>query len=59
MDAFLALRKLEQTDEKFKRGFAVGVSSPEMNPKVRDAADFLVDGVGGVEEFLTWLAARW
>lgn len=58
VDAFLALRKLEQSQGKFKRGFAVGVSSPEMNTKVRDTADFLVDGVGGVEEFLTWLAAR-
>lgn len=58
VDAFLALRKLEQMDGKFKQGFAIGVRSPEMNPKVRDTADYLVDGVGGVEIFLNWLAAQ-
>lgn len=56
VDGFLALRKLEQSLETFKQGFAIGVTSPEMNPKVRETADLLVDGVDGVADFLNRLA---
>lgn len=52
VDGFLALRKLEMAGGSFKEGFAIGVTSPEMNPKVRETADALVDGVGGVAAFL-------
>lgn len=58
VDGFLALRKLELAGGTFKQGFAVGVTSPEMNPKVRETADILVEGVRGVEDFLNGLAAR-
>lgn len=58
VDAFLALRKLEQMGGKFKQGFSIGVLSPEMNPKVRDTADYMVDGVSGVAAFLNWLVAQ-
>lgn len=58
VDAFLALRKLEQEGGGFQKGFAIGVKSPEMNPKVHESADFLVDGVPGVQAFLTWLAEQ-
>ncbi|MBN9388813.1 MAG: trehalose-phosphatase [Chloroflexi bacterium] len=52
VDGFLALRKLEMVGGSFKQGFAIGVTSPEMNPKVRETADTLVEGVGGVAAFL-------
>jgi trehalose 6-phosphate phosphatase len=52
VDGFLALRKLEMAGGSFKEGFAIGVTSPEMNPKVRETADALVEGVGGVAAFL-------
>ncbi len=58
VDGFLALRKLEQAGGAFKQGFAIGVTSPEMNPKVRETADTLVNGVDGVEDFLNKLAAH-
>lgn len=58
VDGFLALRRLERAGGKFKKGFAVGVRSPEMDPRLRDTADCLVDGVGGVEDFLNWLLTQ-
>ena len=56
VDGFLALRNLEMTDGFFKQGFAIGVTSPEMNLKVRENADALVEGVPGVAGFLEQLA---
>ncbi len=58
VDAFLALRRLEQAGGKFRQGFAIGVRSPEMNKAVLENADWLVDGVGGVEDFLNWLVSQ-
>jgi trehalose 6-phosphate phosphatase len=58
VDAFLALRRLEQAGGKFRQGFAIGVRSPEMNPAIQDNVDWLVDGVGGVEDFLNWLLTQ-
>jgi trehalose 6-phosphate phosphatase len=39
------------------KSLAVGVSSTEMPAAVNEWADVIVDGVGGVEQFLSWLSA--
>lgn len=39
------------------QGLAIGVANREMNPEVAETADFLVNGVQGVEDFLVWLGA--
>lgn len=39
-------------------GIGIGVKSSEMPRAVRDNADFLVEGVSGVEDFLSWLSSN-
>lgn len=41
---------------EFFRGLALGVKSQEMPTLVADTADFMVEGVPGVEQFLSWLS---
>ena len=53
-DAFEALHHYAQTHPLFA-DLAIGVHSPEMPDIIAETADFLVEGVEGVEEFLVWL----
>lgn len=65
VDGFRALRRLEIRSHEIHqaspdnisnfRGLAIGVSSPEMPNVVAENSDFLVEGVAGVEQFLSWL----
>lgn len=63
VDGFLALKRLMQeqpltaTNSGFQ-GLAIGVRSQEMPPIVEASADFLLNEVSGVEQFLTWLAEQ-
>lgn len=54
IDAFATLRTWR--DEGRVAGAAIGVSNPESGSELMQAADFWVDGVGGVEWLLTEVA---
>ena len=38
------------------RGFAIGITSWEMPPKLGREADFTLSGVSDVERFLKWMS---
>jgi trehalose 6-phosphate phosphatase len=50
VDAFAGLRRW--SEQEGKRSLAVAVSSSEMPPELREAADLVVDGVEGWADFL-------
>ncbi len=52
--AFRAIRAA--THDLSFRGYAIGVTSPEMPAELTAEADFTLDGVGDVERFLKWMA---
>jgi trehalose 6-phosphate phosphatase len=59
VDGFRALHLLEKDKTNIPTGFrgvAIGVHSPEMLAPVAENADYLVEGVAGVGDFLEWLA---
>ncbi|HEX2913629.1 MAG TPA: trehalose-phosphatase [Chloroflexia bacterium] len=65
VDAFHALKRLEKESRPVMRsanssfeGIGVGVRSLEMPDQLASSADFLLDGVRGVEEFLQWFSTR-
>lgn len=53
VDAFRAIHEANASNFK---GLAIGVISREAPPEVEVEADFTLDGVGQVEQFLEWLA---
>jgi len=53
VDAMRAARRLRINNECY--AISLGVDSPETPDAVRDNADLIVQGVEGVEEFLSWL----
>ena len=55
LDAMQALRAAR--DDARARTLSIAVASPEMPPQLLDTADGVVDGVDGVESFLTALAS--
>lgn len=54
VDALQAARQLRSVDGK--TGYAFGVAASETPSSVVAAADFLLDGVSGVESLLAWLS---
>ena len=54
IDAFTAIRSLSKKGD-FK-GFAIGVTSPEMPQGLAGEADFTLNGVADVESFLKWMS---
>lgn len=40
------------------KGLAVGVQSPEMPAILTETADYLMEGVGGVEQYFLWLGTQ-
>lgn len=61
VDGFRALHNLQEkvssNGSAAFRGIAIGVRNPEMATIMAETADFLVEGVAGVGDFLEWLAA--
>lgn len=53
VDAMRAARRLRENNECY--AISLGVDSPETPDVVRENADLIVQGVEGVEEFLSWL----
>lgn len=59
VDGFRALHLLEKDRASHSPGFrgvGIGVYNAEMSPLLAENADYLVDGVTGVGDFLEWLA---
>ncbi|MFQ5875140.1 MAG: trehalose-phosphatase, partial [Dehalococcoidia bacterium] len=54
LDAFRAIHRWRFQEDK--QALAVGVSSPEMPPALKEDSDLVVEGVKGLAEFLVTLA---
>ena len=54
VDAFKAMHAASH-DLDFQ-GFAIGITSPEMPEKLVSEADFTLNGVSDVEDFLRWMS---
>lgn len=53
VDAFIIAKHLRETDQCYS--LAIGVDSDDVPASVVENSDFMVSGVSGVEEFLSWL----